>query len=104
MAYFGQQEKHDKLCCNKCDDYTAHVRRASALGALARLDLPAAGARRWHVSTFPPLVPGAGTFPPLARLDLPGRWHVPRRNLRPLEYGLLWPIFPPLENSSHFHI
>jgi len=75
--------------------------------------VPAAGARRWHVPrrNLRPLVPAAGarrwhvsTFPPLARLDLPGRWHVPRRNLRPLEYGLLWPIFPPLENSSHFHI
>ena len=76
MAYFGQQEKHDKLCCNKCDDYTAHVRRASALGALARLDLPAAGARRWHVPR--PLVPAAGARP-LVPGAISGRWHVPGR-------------------------
>jgi hypothetical protein len=41
--------------------------------ALARLDLPAAGtsrpSRRWHVSTFPALVPGA----------ISGRWHIPGR-------------------------
>ena len=49
--------------------------------------LALARSRRWHVSTFPPLVPAAGTSrpsrrwcPPLARLDLPAagarRWHV----------------------------
>jgi hypothetical protein len=38
------------------------------------------GARRWHVSTFPPLVPAAGTSRPSRR----------------------W--CPPLENSFHFHI
>jgi len=41
--------------------------------------VPAAGARRWHVSTFPPLarldLPAAGTFPGA----ISGRWHIPGR-------------------------
>ena len=42
------------------------------------------GSRRWHVSTFRPLVPAAGTFPgagarPLVPGAISGRWHVPGR-------------------------